>query len=105
MARQYEVGDRVKLLINDGTSENPNNNYSRSMKKYLGIFDEDIYISLGSFTGISILSGRGIKVPIRISTSPSNNFVKIFFCSVGVTNLDIWAIFIGKDLNLSTQFS
>lgn len=30
--------------------------------------DEDITISLGSFTGVSILSGRGIKVPIRIST-------------------------------------
>lgn len=30
--------------------------------------DENITISLGSFTGISILSGRGIKVPIRIST-------------------------------------
>ena len=30
--------------------------------------DEDINISLGSFTGISILSGKGIKVPIRIST-------------------------------------
>ena len=30
--------------------------------------DEDIYISLGSFTGISILSGRGFKIPIRIST-------------------------------------
>jgi len=30
--------------------------------------DEDVYISLGSFTGVSILSGRGLKVPIRIST-------------------------------------
>ena len=30
--------------------------------------DEDIYISLGSFTGISILSGRGFKIPIRIYT-------------------------------------
>lgn len=30
--------------------------------------DEDISISLGSFTGVSILSGRGIKVPIRVST-------------------------------------
>ena len=30
--------------------------------------DEDITISLGSFTGISILSGRGYKIPIRIST-------------------------------------
>ena len=29
---------------------------------------QDIDISLGSFTGISILSGRGIKIPIRIST-------------------------------------
>ena len=30
--------------------------------------EENISISLGSFTGVSILSGRGIKVPIRIST-------------------------------------
>ena len=29
---------------------------------------EDLSISLGSFTGVSILSGRGVKVPIRIST-------------------------------------
>ena len=29
---------------------------------------QEINISLGSFTGISILSGRGIKIPIRIST-------------------------------------
>lgn len=30
--------------------------------------DEDITISLGTFTGISILSGRGFKVPFKIST-------------------------------------
>lgn len=30
--------------------------------------EEDVTISLGSFTGISILAGRGYKVPIRIST-------------------------------------
>lgn len=30
--------------------------------------NEDIYISAGSFTGISLLSGRGPRVPIRIST-------------------------------------
>ena len=30
--------------------------------------DEDIHINLGSFTGVSILSGRGPKIPIRIST-------------------------------------
>ena len=29
---------------------------------------EDIHINLGSFTGVSILSGRGPKIPIRIST-------------------------------------
>lgn len=30
--------------------------------------EEDVNISLGSFTGVSMLSGSGIKVPIRIST-------------------------------------
>lgn len=30
--------------------------------------NEDIYISSGSFTGISLLSGRGPKIPISIST-------------------------------------
>ncbi len=30
--------------------------------------NRDIYIRLGSFTGITILSGRGPKVPIRISS-------------------------------------
>ncbi len=30
--------------------------------------NEDIYISLGSFTGINLLSGRGPKIPIKIST-------------------------------------
>jgi len=30
--------------------------------------DEYVTISLGSFTGISILSGSGVKIPIRIST-------------------------------------
>ena len=30
--------------------------------------EEEINISLGSFTGISLLSGSGLKIPIRIST-------------------------------------
>lgn len=30
--------------------------------------NEDIYISSGSFTGVSLLAGRGPKIPIRIST-------------------------------------
>ncbi len=30
--------------------------------------NDDIYISTGSFTGVSLLSGRGPKIPIRITT-------------------------------------
>jgi len=43
------VANRIQVCINNTKSE-------------------DVTISLGSFTGVSILSGRGIKVPIRIST-------------------------------------
>ena len=41
---------------------------------------EDILISLGSFTGFSLLSGRGPKIPIRISTigNVSTNFKSEF---------------------------
>lgn len=47
--------------------------------------DEDITISLGSFTGISILSGRGIKVPIRISTIGNvKTNIKSEFISQGI---------------------
>lgn len=48
--------------------------------------DENLNISLGSFTGISILSGRGIKVPIRIST-------------VGNVNTNVRSEFISKGIN------
>ena len=41
---------------------------NRIQKSINNIQAEDVSISLGSFTGVSILSGRGIKVPIRIST-------------------------------------
>ena len=44
-----DVANRIQKLINNTESE-------------------DVSISLGSFTGVSILSGRGIKIPIRIST-------------------------------------
>ena len=47
---------------------------------------ENISISLGSFTGISILSGRGIKVPIRIST-------------IGNVKTDVRSEFISKGIN------
>ena len=48
--------------------------------------EEDIYISLGSFTGVSILSGRGIKVPIRIST-------------IGNVKTNVRSEFISKGIN------
>ena len=41
---------------------------NRIQKSINNTESEDVSISLGSFTGVSILSGRGIKVPIRIST-------------------------------------
>lgn len=48
--------------------------------------EEDITISLGSFTGISILSGRGYKVPIRIST-------------IGTVKTDVKSEFIAQGIN------
>lgn len=50
------------------------------------IKNEDITISLGSFTGISILAGRGYPVPIRIST-------------VGNVKTEIRSEFIEKGIN------
>lgn len=47
---------------------------------------EDVSISLGSFTGVSILSGRGIKVPIRIST-------------IGNVKTNVRSEFISKGIN------
>lgn len=48
--------------------------------------EEDIHISLGSFTGISILSGRGYKIPIRIST-------------IGNVKTDVRSEFISRGIN------
>ena len=48
--------------------------------------NEDITISLGSFSGISLLSGRGPKVPIRIST-------------IGNVTTDFRSEFIEKGIN------
>lgn len=50
------------------------------------IKNEDITISLGSFTGISILAGRGYPVPIRIST-------------VGNVKTEVKSEFIEKGIN------
>ena len=48
--------------------------------------NEDIYISSGSFTGISLLAGRGPKIPIRIST-------------IGNVKTDFKSEFIAKGVN------
>ena len=47
---------------------------------------QDVSISLGSFTGISILSGRGIKVQIKIST-------------IGNVKTNVRSEFISKGIN------
>lgn len=55
--------------------------------------NRDIYIRLGSFTGIKLLSGRGPKVPIRISSIGNiNTEVASEFTSTGI-NQSIHRIF------------
>ena len=55
--------------------------------------NRDIYIRLGSFTGIKLLSGRGPKVPIRISSIGNiNTEVMSEFTSTGI-NQSIHRIF------------
>lgn len=47
--------------------------------------NRDIYIRLGSFTGITLLSGRGPKVPIRISSIGNiDTNIKSEFESAGI---------------------
>lgn len=63
--------------------------------------DEDITISLGSFTGISILSGRGVKVPIRISTIGNvKTNVKSEFISQGI-NQTLHRLYLEIDCEIS----
>ena len=59
---------------------------NRIQKSIDNIEVEDVSISLGSFTGVSILSGRGIKVPIRIST-------------IGNVKTNVRSEFISKGIN------
>lgn len=63
--------------------------------------DEDITISLGSFTGISILSGRGYKVPIRISTIGNvKTDVRSEFTSQGI-NQTLHRLYLQIDCEIS----
>ena len=64
--------DKGNILMLESNMKNINIVISdvanRIQKSINNTESEDVSISLGSFTGVSILSGRGIKVPIRIST-------------------------------------
>ena len=58
---------------------------NRIQKSINNTKEEDVNISLGSFTGVSLLSGSGFKVPIRISTVGNvKTDVKSVFTSAGI---------------------
>lgn len=69
--------------------------------------DEDITISLGSFTGISILSGRGVKVPIRISTIGNvKTNIKSEFITQGINQtLHRLYLYIETQISVLTPFN
>lgn len=63
--------------------------------------DENITISLGTFTGISILSGRGIKVPFKISTIGNvKTNIRSEFVSQGI-NQTIHRLYLDMDCSIS----
>ncbi len=73
-----KIISQISLKIQDKIDNTPN---------------RDIYIRLGSFTGITVLSGRGPKVPIRISSIGNiNTEVASEFTSTGI-NQSIHRIF------------
>lgn len=73
-----KIISQISLKIQDKIDNTPN---------------RDIYIRLGSFTGIKLLSGRGPKVPIRISSIGNiNTEVASKFTSTGI-NQSIHRIF------------
>lgn len=73
-----KIISQISLKIQDKIDNTPN---------------RDIYIRLGSFTGIKLLSGRGPKVPIRISSIGNiNTELMSEFTSTGI-NQSIHRIF------------
>ncbi len=73
-----KIISQISLKIQDKIDNTPN---------------RDIYIRLGSFTGITLLSGKGPKVPIRISSIGNiNTEVVSDFTSTGI-NQSIHRIF------------
>ena len=83
-----DVANRIQISINNAQSE-------------------DVNISLGSFTGISILSGKGFKVPIRISTIGNvKTNVRSEFISKGI-NQTLHKVYldIESEINILTPFN
>lgn len=67
----------INLVISDITE--------KIQKEINNSQNEELYISSGSFTGVSLLSGRGPKIPIKISTIGNvNTELKSEFFSKGV---------------------
>ena len=69
--------------------------------------NEELYISSGSFTGVSLLSGRGPKIPIKISTIGNvNTELKSEFFSKGV-NQTIHRLYlkINCEISILTPFN
>ena len=89
----------INLVISDITEkiqEEINNSQSQNM-----------YISTGSFTGISILAGTGPKIPIRISSIGNiNTNIKSDFVSRGV-NQTIHRLYleINCEISILTPFN
>ena len=73
----YANMKNINLVISDITE--------KIQKEINNSQNEELYISSGSFTGVSLLSGRGPKIPIKISTIGNvNTELKSEFFSKGV---------------------
>ena len=80
---------------------------NRIQKSINNTKEEDVNISLGSFTGISLLSGSGFKVPIRISTVGNvKTDVKSEFKSQGINQtLHRLYLQIESEISILTPFN
>ena len=89
----------INLVISDITE--------KIQKEINNSQNEELYISSGSFTGVSLLSGRGPKIPIKISTIGNvNTQLKSEFFSKGV-NQTIHRLYlkINCEISILTPFN
>lgn len=89
----------INLVISDITE--------KIQKEINNSQNEELYISSGSFTGVSLLSGRGPKIPIKISTIGNvNTELKSEFFSKGV-NQTIHRLYlkINCEISILTPFN